>query len=387
MSRRMQRSTDRFLTTHTGSLPRSAPLLELLKSWTPETAQEVSSAPLVKDAVAAVVARQVAAGIDIVSDGDQGKPGFCNYLSARMDGISGTADPWTLRDLAAVPELFAFYFSGDASPFAAMPACEGELHYHGEAEVTADLDTLRSAMSAAGAKRGFVTAPSPGCIATHITGRHYDDYEAYLFAAAEAMRPEYAAIAKSGLTLQLDSPDLAAIGHTDLWMSGFVEQVGFRRYAELNVEAMNIATEGLDPESMRIHLCWGNYEGPHHLDSGLADVIDIVLSNARPAAVGFEAANPRHEHEWEIFRDVAIPDDKVLIPGVIDTTTNFVEHPRLVAQRIGRFADLVGRERVVAGTDCGFGTFAGVGSVFSDVVWLKLESLVEGARLATDRFW
>jgi 5-methyltetrahydropteroyltriglutamate--homocysteine methyltransferase len=383
----MQRSTDRILTTHTGSLPRSAALLEVLSTWTPENAQEIGASPVVTEAVAAVVARQAAAGIDIVSDGDQGKPGFCNYLSARMDGIGGQADPWTLRDLAEVPELFAFYFSGEASPHAAMPACEGELRYHGEAAVKADLDTLRSAMRAAGADRGFVTAPAPGCIATHMTGRHYDGYEPYLFAAAEAMRPEYAAIAGAGLTLQLDSPDLGAVGHTDVWMSDFIEKVGFRRYVELNVEAINIATEGLDPDALRMHLCWGNYEGPHHRDTALADVIDIVLSRARPTGIGFEAANPRHEHEWEVFRDVRVPDDKVLVPGVIDTTTNFVEHPRLVAQRIGRFADLVGRERVVAGTDCGFGTFAGIGSVFADVAWMKLESLVQGAQLASERLW
>ena len=383
----MQRSIDRILTTHTGSLPRKAKLLEMLATWTPETAEEIRSSPLVAAAVSDVVARQATVGIDIVSDGDQGKPGFCNYLSARMDGISGQSDPWTIRDLVTVPELYAFYFSGEVTPHSGMPACEGELRYHGQDAVRADLAILQAAMHSAGAERGFLTAPAPGCIATHMTGRHYDGYESYLFAAAEAMRPEYAAIATSGMTLQLDSPDLAIAGHTDFWMSEFIDKVGYRRYLELNIEAINIATEGLDPDALRIHLCCGNYEGPHHLDTPLSEVIDIVLSRARPSGVGFEAANPRHEHEWEIFRDVTVPEDKVLVPGVIDTTTNFVEHPRLVAQRIERFAALVGKQRVLAGTDCGFGTFAGVGSVFADVAWLKLGSLVEGARIASDHLW
>ena len=361
----MQRSTDRILTTHVGSLPRSSALLEALSGWSPERAVEIEASQIVRDSVAEVVAKQVAAGIDVVSDGDQGKPGFVNYLSARIDGISGQSDPWTLRDLVEVPELYAFYFSGAASPHLAMPACEGALRYRDPSAVEPSLQTFRRAMRAAGATHGFVTAPAPGCIATHMTNRHYDGYEQYLLGAAEAMRPEYTAIVNSGLDLQLDSPDLAAVGHTDLWMSGFVEEVGFRRYLEMNVEAINVATEGLNPENLRMHLCWGNYEAPHHLDVGLAEIIDVVLSRARPVGISFEAANPRHEHEWEIFRELKVPENKVLIPGVIDTTTNFVEHPRLVAQRIERFANLVGRDQVVAGTDCGFATFAGVSSVFS----------------------
>ena len=383
----MRRSTERILTTHTGSLPRPPELLPVLGDWTAESAAAISASEPVRAAVADVVARRVATGIDLVSDGDQDRPGFCNYLAARIDGISGRSDPWTLRDLAAVPALFELYFGGESSPHAAMPACEGELRHRDRAGVERDVTTLRAALDVAGARQGFATAPAPGCIATHMSNRHYSGYEDYLLAAAEAMRPEYAAVVEAGLVLQLDSPDLGAVGHTDVWCGEFIEKVGLRRYLELNVEAINVATRDLDPESLRIHLCWGNYEGPHHLDTGLAEVLTVLLAAARPAGIGFEAANPRHEHEWEVFRDLAVPADKVIVPGVIDTTTNFVEHPRLVAQRIGRFAELVGCERVVAGADCGFGTFAGVGSVFADVVWMKLESLVAGAELASRELW
>jgi 5-methyltetrahydropteroyltriglutamate--homocysteine methyltransferase len=384
----MQRSEERILTTHVGSLPRGSELQRLMFEYQEGGGDDEQLWRKVAEGVDAIVQRQVELGVSVPSDGELGKPGFSNYLRYRLEGLGGETDPWIFKDLATVPELQSFYFEDEAASHIHMPACEAELRYRGHELVQRDIDNLKAAMERHGVTEAFLPAASPGIIAYHMTNRHYPSYEEYLFAAAEAMREEYKAITDAGLLLQLDCPDLGCVAHTEGWMTPVVEKLGLSKFVELHIEALNHSVQGLPPDQIRMHLCWANYEAPHQFDIPLSDVLEPVLRKAYPNGILFEAANPRHEHEWELFEDLKIPDEKVMIPGVIDTTTNYVEHPEVVADRICQAVDAVGdRTRVIASTDCGFGTFAGSEMVAHSVVWAKLGTLAEGARLATRRLW
>jgi 5-methyltetrahydropteroyltriglutamate--homocysteine methyltransferase len=380
----MKRSTDRMLTTHTGSLPRPAELLEdLLRRDRGEPVDAAALDARVRAAVAYSVRRQADAGVAVVNDGEAGKIGYSTYVTERLDGFGGEADPpGPPTDMLAFPDYLA-RTSGDGDDGGpAMPACDGPISYRDTGAVRADVDALRAALDGVAVEDAFLSAASPGVVAFFLADRHYGDHEAYLFAIADAMKVEYDEIHRGGLVLQLDCPDLALTRHR----IGAETVEDFRRFVRLHVEAINHATRDIPAEAMRMHVCWGNYEGPHHHDVPLRDILDVVLE-ARPAAISFEAANPRHAHEWTVFEDVALPDGKVLIPGVLDTTTNYIEHPELVAQRIVRYARLVGRESVIAGTDCGFASFAGSSAVDPAIVWAKLEAMAEGAALASRELW
>ena len=382
----MERSVERILTTHTGSLPRPDDLVPLLYALDQgQLGDQAAFQARIADAVAEVVRRQLDAGIDVVNDGEMGKVGYSTYVKDRLTGFEGQARQWMVAsDVADFPEFAARFAQERAggSSFAA-PACTGPIAYTGLDAVRRDCENLRAALQGVAPAETFMSAASPGVISLFLENQYYPSHEAYLFALADAMKAEYDAIHRAGFLLQVDCPDLAAGRHTQFADAGLDE---FRKNVALHVEALNHALGDIPPDRLRLHLCWGNYEGPHHRDVPLADIIDIVLA-ARPAAISFEAANPRHEHEWAVFRDVALPDGKVLIPGVLDSTTNFIEHPELVAQRIARFAGLVGRENVIAGTDCGFATFAGRSAVDPRITWAKLQAMAEGARLASAQLW
>jgi 5-methyltetrahydropteroyltriglutamate--homocysteine methyltransferase len=383
----MLTSKDRILTTHTGSLPRPADLTELVfarqegKPVDPEAFHAAA-----ERAVRDVVRRQRQAGIDIVSDGEMNKPGFVNYIGERLTGFGGVGTPWMVSDMAELPQLVQALYGGPGGTHINIPRCEGEVKYCGQALVETDIAMLRAALDGDSDAVGFIPAASPGCIAMCAEDTHYASYETYLDAVAEAMRTEYRAIVDGGFILQLDCPDIPMCSHTTCWATDRIESMGFERYVQLHMDALNNAVSDLPPDRVRLHICWGNYAGPHHKDVPLSRVLGPVLGG-HPGSISFEGANPRHEHEWETLKEIRIPDDKVLIPGVIDTKTNVVEHPRLIAQRIERFADIVGRDRVVPGTDCGFGTFVGFGIVEPDVTWMKLAALSEGAAMASERLW
>jgi 5-methyltetrahydropteroyltriglutamate--homocysteine methyltransferase len=378
----MKRSTDRILTTHTGSLPRSAGLLDdLLRRDRGEPVDADALATRVRAAVADSVRRQTEAGVAVVNDGEAGKIGYSTYVTERLEGFGGEADPpGPPPDMLEFPDYLARERDDGAGP--AMPACDGPISYRDTDAVRADIANLRAAVDGTGAAEAFLSAASPGVVAFFLADRHYGSHEEYLFAIADAMKVEYDEIHRAGLVLQLDCPDLAFTRHR----IGAESLEDFRRFVALHVEAIDHATRDIPPEDLRMHVCWGNYEGPHHHDVPLRDIVDIVLGG-RPSAISFEAANPRHAHEWRVFEDVKLPEGKALIPGVIDSTTNYVEHPELVAERIARFARLVGRENVIAGTDCGFASFAGSGSVDPAIVWAKLAALGEGAGLASRELW
>jgi 5-methyltetrahydropteroyltriglutamate--homocysteine methyltransferase len=381
----MHASVDRVLTTHTGSLPRPPDLIDLLRAQDQGTLPEPDQAVLrerVQEAVAEVVRRQVETGLDLVGDGEMGKVGYATYVKDRLTGFGGEGRGSRAADLLEFPE-YAKRLRGGAR--AATPACIGPVAYRDPDAARRDLANLRAGLEAAGRDpaTAFVTAASPGVISLWLENRHYPTHEAYLAALAEAMKVEYDLIHQAGFVLQVDCPDLAAGRHTQFADADLDE---FKRIARRHVDALNHALADIPPERLRLHLCWGNYEGPHHRDVPLAAILDVVL-RARPAMISFEAANPRHGHEWRVFAEVALPEEKVLIPGVIDSTTNFVEHPELVAERIVRFAEVVGRERVIAGTDCGLSTVAGADRVDPRVAWAKLAALVEGAALASRRLW
>jgi 5-methyltetrahydropteroyltriglutamate--homocysteine methyltransferase len=380
----MKRSTDRILTTHTGSLPRPAELIELLRQV--DAGEPVDLAAFhtaVRDAVAAVVRKQVEAGIDIVNDGEQGKPGYSTYVKDRLTGFEGPSVSMIRRgENVDFPEWAERSAPGGANAFQ-RPSCNGPIAWKDFAAVQRDLDNLTAASRGAGASEVFMTAASPGVIAIFLRNDFYPSHDEYLQALADVMKQEFDAIHKAGFTLQLDCPDLAMSRH-NRYADRSLED--FRKLVQLHVEVVNEATRDIPPEAMRLHLCWGNYEGPHHLDVQLKEIIDIVLKG-RPNAISFEGANPRHEHEWAVWKEVKLPPEKFLVPGVIDSTTNFIEHPELVAQRIVRYAGVVGRENVVASSDCGFGTFAMSNTVDARVAWAKLAALAEGARLATKELW
>ncbi len=380
----MKRSTERFLTTHTGSLPRPDDLVRVM--FAKEEGVPVDRAALaarISSAVAEVVRKQGEAGIDVVNDGEVSKPSYATYIKDRLKGFGGTSQSLQYQDLVDFPEMAKRVFGDPGRARRKAPACDGQISVRDAQAAQIDAENLKAAFGQVRAKEAFLTAASPGVISLFFRNDHYPSHEAYLFAIAEAMRHEYETVAKAGFILQVDCPDLAMGRH--IQFAGLTLEE-FRKMARLHVEALNHSLAAIPPDQLRIHLCWGNYEGPHHYDVPLADIIEIIFA-ARPNGISFEAANPRHAHEWKLFERVKLPKDKVLIPGVLESKTNYIEHPELVAQRIGRYAGLVGRENVIAGTDCGFGTWVGQAAVDPGVVWAKLASLAEGARLASREFW
>jgi 5-methyltetrahydropteroyltriglutamate--homocysteine methyltransferase len=380
----VQRSTERFLTTHTGSLPRPADLVRAM--FAKEEGVPVDSAALaarIRAAVAEVVESQVAAGIDIVNDGEMSKPSYATYIKDRLDGFAGESRPLVYQDLVDYPEFAKRVFGDPGRSRRKTPGCNGPIGVRDPTAAAADAGNLKAALAKATTREAFLTAASPGVISLFFHNGHYPNEESYLYAIAEAMRHEYETVAGAGFVLQIDCPDLAMgrhIQYADLSLAQF------RNRARLHIEALNHALASIPADRLRLHLCWGNYEGPHHCDVPLAEIIETAFL-AKPSGLSFEAANPRHGHEWTVFEEVKLPDGKVLIPGVIESKTNFIEHPELIAQRIGRYARLVGRENVIAGSDCGYGTWVGQAAVDPGVVWAKLASLAEGARLATREFW
>jgi 5-methyltetrahydropteroyltriglutamate--homocysteine methyltransferase len=386
----MKTSTDRILTTHTGSLPRPKPLIDLiLRREKGEPVDPKTFEAEVIKATDGIVAQQVAAGIDVVSDGEMSKPSYTTYIRHRVTGIE--PDPRAAekgvnimigRDMLAHPD-----FSDSRRTFSAVafPGCVGELRYKDRSALDQDLARLKAAAAKSNPAEVFMTAPSPGILTRFIINLHYPTEEAYVDALAEVLKVEYRAIVEAGFLLQIDCPDLGSCRNNqyrDLTDDEFRNKI-----AERNIAALNGAIEGLPADRIRLHICWGNYEGPHTHDLPVTKIIDIAFK-ARVQAFSIEAANPRHDHEWEDLKEMKIPDDRILIPGVIDSTTSFVEHPRLVAQRIGRYAQVVDRERLIAGVDCGFGTAVRAEPMVVDsIVWAKLRALSEGAAIASRRLW
>jgi methionine synthase II (cobalamin-independent) len=380
----MQRSADRILTTHAGSLPRPPDLTRMM--WDLLDQKPVDETRLqarVTQAVAEVVARQREAGVDIVSDGEMSKVGFSNYVMQRYSGFANRAQ-FVATDLGDFPEIVSKLFvENEGGQHLVLPNVEGPIELRDRDAVQRDILNLRAALGSRPPDSAFIAAVTPGQMLFNFPNLYYPTPEAYLEAAAKALSIEYRAIVDAGFNLQLDAPDLAMRAHC--W-TGAAGAADIKNYVPVAIEAMNEATRGLPPEKLRLHLCWGNYAGPHHHDVELKEIIEPVLKT-NASFIYFEAANPRHAHEWEVWEQVKVPDGKALIPGVIDTLTNHVEHPRLVAQRLEKFAGIVGRENVIGGTDCGFGTFVGWSGCDPKVAWLKLEALAQGARIASDRLW
>ncbi len=381
----MLRSTDRIHTTHTGSLPRPADLIEMIRAREQgNPGDEAAFQARVREAVAEVVRLQMDAGVDVVSDGEEGKPSYATYVKNRLSGFGGTAmarlriqgeardfPEYTERRMATTATLLT------------RPTCNGPIAWTDFAAVERDVDNFKAAVDAAKPVGAFMTAASPGVVSFFLGNEYYKTDDEYLDALCAVMKDEYEAITNAGFELQMDCPDLAMSRQSQF---ADLSTSDFRKIVERHVEVVNEATKNIDPDMMRLHLCWGNYEGPHHMDVPMRDIIDIVLKG-RPSIISFEGANPRHEHEWNVWQDVKLPDGKMLMPGVIDSTTNFIEHPELVSQRIQAYARLVGKENVIAGVDCGFGTNAASTNVDPRIVWAKLRTLSEGAQLATKALW
>jgi 5-methyltetrahydropteroyltriglutamate--homocysteine methyltransferase len=381
----MQTSTDHIVTTHTGSLPRPVALVEALVArdrgkLDPSKFDDLDRD--IREAIGVAVRAQVTAGVDVVNDGEMGKIGYSTYVKERLSGyeVKKTAPMPPALDMVDFPELAKDSFRGVRLY---LPVCTGPITYKAPEAVVADAENLREAGDGVTDNDLFLSAASPGVISLFLENEYYPDHESYVFALAEAMKHEYNAIHAAGLLVQVDCPDLAMGRHVQF---GGASLEVFQRNAAMHVEALNHALSDIPADRLRMHLCWGNYEGPHDHDVPLPDIFDIVMK-AKPQVLLLEGANPRHEHEWAVFSDHKLPDDKVLVPGVIDSTSNYVEHPELIAQRIERYANVVGKERVMAGSDCGYGTTAGSGAVEPGVVWKKLKSLAEGARIATARLW
>jgi len=380
----LKRSSERILTTHVGSLPRSQAVTDVLFARESGTlSNESAAAATIADAVQEVVRRQVGSGVDIVSDGEMSKISYATYIADRFTGFAGDTPREPGQDLVEFPGLLKKLAERGATAKYRRPRCVGDIKVKDTKPLYADIGHLRQAVELATPAEAFLNAASPGVIALFQPNDYYPTSDAYLEAVAEAMRSEYEAIVGAGLLLQIDAPDLGMGRHT-MYRHASVEEFLVR--AALHVEVLNHALRNVPADRVRMHVCWGNYEGPHHHDVPMEQLLPVVIK-AKPQALLFEAANPRHAHEWIVFRDARIPDDKVLIPGVISSTTNYVEHPLLVAERICRFADIVGRERVIAGSDCGFSTFAGFGPVEPDIAYLKLAAMAEGARIASRRLW
>jgi 5-methyltetrahydropteroyltriglutamate--homocysteine methyltransferase len=382
----MQRSTSRLLTTHTGSLPRSPELQNWLRLR--EEQQDFAHEAFdtaVRQAVADVVQQQVETGLDVINDGEQSKSQYAAYVKERLTGFEGERLIRAGRRLGEedFPEYFAKGGTHQSSTSIPQPLCTGPIAWKDWDAVQQDIDNLKAAVASHQATETFMTSASPGIIANFLPNDYYPTDEAYLYALADVMKEEYNAIVRAGFLLQVDCPDFA-LTRVSQFANATLDD--FKRAVATRVEVLNYALDGISPERTRLHLCWGNTEGPHHHDVPLHEIIDLVLQ-ARPLGLSFEGANPRHAHEWKVWQTVALPADKVIIPGVLDTTTNFIEHPELVAERIVRYADVVGRERVIAGSDCGFGTSAWGRKVDARIAWAKLASLVEGARLASEVLW
>jgi 5-methyltetrahydropteroyltriglutamate--homocysteine methyltransferase len=379
----MKRSIERILTTHTGSLPRTAKVVELLLAEQKNPgAHKAELDAAVREAVAQVVARQVDCGIDIINDGEQGRTDYTVHVLDRLTGYEGESAPPMGTGEPEFPELSEI-LKMFASPFQHRPSCTGDVKWKDWPAAQADIVRAKVAMMGIEAEEYFMTSPSPGQIARYLKNRHYKTEEDYVYALAEVMKREYQAIVDAGFILQLDCPDLAMLRHM-VYLDRSLED--FRKIIAVNVAALNHAVADIPADRMRMHVCWGSTVSPHHTDVPLRDIVDIVLT-AKPQAVSFPAANARHEHEWKIWREVKLPPGKIIVPGVIDSTVNTVEHPELVADRLMNFASCVGRENVIGGVDCGFGTFAGRVQVDTKIVWMKLQSLAEGARLASKQLW
>jgi 5-methyltetrahydropteroyltriglutamate--homocysteine methyltransferase len=380
----LKRSTERILTTHVGSLPRPKPLAELLmQKDRGEAYDKEALARAVREAVAGIVRRQTEVGIDVVDDGEMSKPGYSTYIADRLTGFAGHAPRKPPLDTRDYPAFNAAMTRMTGAQTLRRANCVGPIALRDRAPADEDVANLRAALLAARYVDAFMTSASPGLVTAFQPNDFYPSHNDYVEAIATAMEPEYEAIAAAGFVLQLDCPDLAMAHHT-----GFqdLSEADFLKRARHHVEVLNHAVRNIPAEQMRLHICWGNYEGPHDHDIPLAKVVSILLK-AKPMALVVEGANPRHEHEWRLWQEVKLPDSKTLIPGVLDTSTNYVEHPDLVAERITRYAAIVGRERVIAGTDCGFGTFAGYGKLDPDIAFKKLGALVAGASIASKLLW
>jgi len=378
----MRHSRDQILTTHVGSLPRSQKLCDMLLTRDRGEAYEPAQYDrVVADAVRDVVARQHETGIDVPSDGEQSKVSYSTYMMDRLTGFGGDNERRTARDLKDYPEFRQKMGRMTGTQEFRRSSCIGPVAVKDLEPLHVDIRNLKTAMEASGVEEAFMNAASPGLVTAFQPNKFYPTHEAYLEALSMAMRQEYRAIVDAGLLLQVDCPDLAMAAHIAFQD---LSEAEFLKRATLHVEALNHALEGIDPGKVRMHICWGNYEGPHDHDIAV-DKLFAVLRNAKPQAILFEGANPRHEHEWEAWAVADLPDDKIFVPGMIDTSTNYVEHPELVAQRILRWVDFAGRERVIAGTDCGFGTFAGYGKLDGEIAYKKLRALVEGAEIASQK--
>ena len=367
-------------TTHVDSLPRTQDVVDYI--FARENGEPYDTGAFdtcMANAVAETVRKQVEAGVDIVSDGETSKISYATYVKDRYTGFSGDSPRNAPADLKMFPGFLQRLADDGGTPQYARPMCTGEVRSKGQGELQKDIANLKAAMARHGAERGFMNAASPGVISLFLQNDYYSDRKAYLAALADAMSAEYKTIVDNGLDLQLDCPDLALSRHmlfTDLSDEEFV------KIADMHVEALNHALQNVPQDRVRVHICWGNYEGPHCCDIAMDKVFQTLMAT-KSRYILFETSNPRHAHEWTVFRDrkAEIPDDKVLVPGVVDTTTNFVEHPELVAQRVERFVNIVGADRVIAGSDCGFGTFAGFGTVDPDIAYAKLKSMSDGVKL------
>jgi 5-methyltetrahydropteroyltriglutamate--homocysteine methyltransferase len=379
----MSSHAHRILTTHTGSLPRPDDLIKMTWAQADGVPVDASAfAARVERAVREVVQKQRAAGVSVINDGEMSKPSYATYVKDRLDGFGGSSiENYYFADLAAYPKSLELVAANPGRRKRTAPACTGPIKVKDAKAAEVDMLNLKQAVAELPEARIFSSAASPGVVSVFFANEYYKSDEEYLFAIAEAMRHEYESIARSGATVQLDCPDLAMGRHSSY---ASLDLAGFRKRMALNIEALNHAVRNIPVEKLRMHLCWGNYPGPHHCDVPLADIIDLVWT-AKPPTILFEAANPRHAHEWELFQRVRVPEGKVLCPGVIECQSNYIEHPELVAQRIERYARLVGPERVMAGVDCGFSIHAGMRGIDPDVVWGKLDALAKGAELASQR--
>jgi 5-methyltetrahydropteroyltriglutamate--homocysteine methyltransferase len=379
----MKRSTHHILTTHTGSLPRPSDLVDIvLRQEAKQPVDEEVLAMRVRSAVAEVVLKQAEIGITLLNDGEQGKPGYSTYMKDRLTGFEGESTAAAVSGEAKDFPEYSARRAGRASPM--RPACTGPIAWKNRDAVRKDIENLKDAIKAVKAEEVFMTAASPGVVPHFMKDQYYGSEEKYLYALADALKEEYDAIHRAGFVLQLDCPDLCMSRHNRFSDLSTTE---FKKIAELHVAALNHALRDIPVDRVRLHMCWGNYEGPHHLDIPLREIIDVALK-AKVGALSFEGANPRHEHEWVVFKEVHLSDGMAIIPGVIDSTTHFIEHPELVAQRIVRYAEVVGRENVIAGTDCGFGTFVRAEPTIDPrIAWAKLKSLADGAAIASKRLW
>jgi 5-methyltetrahydropteroyltriglutamate--homocysteine methyltransferase len=380
----LKASSDRILVTHVGSLPRSQAVTDVLFARDRgETAAAAAGSATISEAVREVVRRQVEAGVDVVSDGEMSKITYATYIKDRITGFAGDTPREPGQDLVEFPRILKRLAETGATAKYQRPRCVGEIRVHSLQPAQTDVQNMKAATAASTPTEAFLNAASPGVIALFQPNEFYKSQDEYLEAVAEAMRAEYELIVGSGLLVQIDAPDLAMGRHT-MYRDRSVEE--FLNRAAKHIEVLNHALRNVPADSVRMHVCWGNYEGPHHHDVPLERLLPVVV-RAKVGALLIEGANPRHAHEWAVFRDFRMPEHMIVIPGVISSTTNYIEHPLLVAERIGRYADLLGRERVIAGSDCGFGTFAGFGPVDPDVTYLKLRSLAEGAAIASRRLW